>query len=198
MALNTSAGVAGITARWGDMVLEEEEALAFEPVEGWSICVVRSWRLSATGKGVQITEVQLNLFMFIFYHKTDMEYVLEEGPWSFEGKTLVCRQLAEGVLPADVVLDSVDLWVQVHDLPLGYSLSQYWNKLEILLARSLSWTIDSLALRGKLSTVSESLYRAQPLKRRMKLLKRDKTTCWVNFKYERLHTFCFFCGLLHY
>ncbi|XP_019171433.1 PREDICTED: uncharacterized protein LOC109166988 [Ipomoea nil] len=36
----------------------------------------------------------------------------------------------------------------------------------------------------------------KPIKQRMKLLKWDKTTCWVNFKYERLHTFCFFCGML--
>lgn len=141
----TSKEVAGLTARWADMVLEDEE-IEFDPV-GEGVGVVtkgETWVLAGRFfttklvkvefmrqdmasvwqpvKGVQISEVQPNLFMFVFFHKSDMQYVLEEGPWSFDNNTLICKQVCDGALPVDVVLDSVDMWVQIHDLPLGYTL----------------------------------------------------------------------------
>ena len=36
----------------------------------------------------------------------------------------------------------------------------------------------------------------KPLKRRMKLKKAGDDWLWIDFKYERLHIFCFICGLL--
>lgn len=36
----------------------------------------------------------------------------------------------------------------------------------------------------------------KPLKRRMKIKREGGTWSWINFKYERLSTFCFVCGIL--
>lgn len=36
------------------------------------------------------------------------------------------------------------------------------------------------------------------LKRRMKLKKNEESWCWVNFKYEGIHTLCFICGYIGY
>ena len=36
----------------------------------------------------------------------------------------------------------------------------------------------------------------QPLKRRMRIEKRDCDWIWVEFRYERLPNFCFICGCL--
>lgn len=36
----------------------------------------------------------------------------------------------------------------------------------------------------------------KPLKRRMKIKREEGAWRWVNFKYERLSTCCFVCGLL--
>ncbi|XP_019183734.1 PREDICTED: uncharacterized protein LOC109178651 [Ipomoea nil] len=148
-------------------------------------------------KGVQISELQPNLFLFVFYHKTDMQGVLEEGPWSFENNTLVCRQVCDGVLPDDVVLNFVDMWVQLHDLPLGYTsdviLEQIGNFIGTFVKCDDRFTG---APWRTFYQIRVSILVARPIKRRMKLVKRDKITCWVTFKYERLHNFCFFCGLM--
>ncbi|XP_019181987.1 PREDICTED: uncharacterized protein LOC109177140 [Ipomoea nil] len=72
-------------------------------------------------RGVQITEVQPGLFLFVFFHDTDVAYVLEGGPWAFENNTLVCREVQGGMNPCDVPLDTVDMWVQLHGLPIGYT-----------------------------------------------------------------------------
>lgn len=165
MATWTSdGGVARLTERWADMVLEDKD-MGFEPegedvgvvlaggVESWAVVgrfltmklvklefmhqvIALVWQPI---RGVQISELQPNLFLFVFYHESDMRYVLEKGPWSFENNTLVCRQVHDGILPGDVPLDSVDMWVQVHDLPLGYTsdvvLKQGVNFLGIFVRR---------------------------------------------------------------
>ncbi|XP_031108637.1 uncharacterized protein LOC116013119 [Ipomoea triloba] len=148
-------------------------------------------------KGVTVSEIQPNLFLFVFYHITDMQHVLTKGPWSFENNSLVCRQVHDGVLPIDVALDSLDMWVQLHDLPMGYTsdavLEQIGNFMETFVKcddrfAGVPWR--------SFYRVRVSIPVSKPLKRRMRLVKRDKSTCWVTFKYERLHNFCFCCGLL--
>ncbi|XP_019149859.1 PREDICTED: uncharacterized protein LOC109146661 [Ipomoea nil] len=148
-------------------------------------------------KGVHVSKIQQGLFLFIFYHETDIQHVLEGGPWSFENHTLVSRQIRDGVIPVTVPLGTVDMWVQVHEFPLGYTsnviLEQVGNFLGIFVK------IDDMFADAPWKTfygIRVSIPVAKPLKRRMKFLKRDKTTCWVNFRYERLHNFCFFCGML--
>ncbi|XP_019166949.1 PREDICTED: uncharacterized protein LOC109162719 [Ipomoea nil] len=49
-----------------------------------------------------------------------MRRVIDEGPWAFENATLLCQVLNDGEDPLQVSLNSVDLWVQVSDIPLGY------------------------------------------------------------------------------
>lgn len=36
----------------------------------------------------------------------------------------------------------------------------------------------------------------KPIKRRMKVKREGGAWSWINFKYERISTFCFVCGLL--
>ncbi|XP_031120573.1 uncharacterized protein LOC116023706 [Ipomoea triloba] len=223
MATSASTeGVAGITARWADMALEEEEE-AFQPVDAseavdggdgvatWPMVgrfltdklikleymrqvFASVWKLV---KGVQVTELQTNLFMFVFFHSSDLQYVLEEGPWSFENCTLICRPVVDGALPGEVKLDSVDIWVQLHDLPVGYTSTTIQEQIGNFLGNFVKcderfigapW-LDFYRIRVALPV-------DKPLKRRMKLMKRDKTWSWVSFRYERLHNFCYCCGMM--
>ncbi|XP_019166512.1 PREDICTED: uncharacterized protein LOC109162247 [Ipomoea nil] len=147
--------------------------------------------------GVQVSELQPNLFMFVFYHQTDMQRVIDEGPWSFDNHTLVCRPVMEGVLLVDVVLDSVDMWVQVHGLPMGYTSVVIQEQVGNFLGRFVKADerFDDRPWKA-FYRIRVSILVAKLLCRCMKFAKRDNTWCWVSFKYERLHTFYFFCGLL--
>ncbi|XP_019160040.1 PREDICTED: uncharacterized protein LOC109156644 [Ipomoea nil] len=223
MATPTAGGeVAGITARWADLVLEEEE-VTFVPeqlsagdhqpdeVETWVLIgrfltektvkvefmrqvLASVWQ---PVRGVQVTEVQPKLFMFVFYHYTDIQYVLEGGPWAFQNHTLVCKQLPPGTTPTEIPLDTVELWVQCYDLPFGYTsdkiLEQIGNFLGVFVK------LDDRFLDAPWLTyyrIRVAIPVDKPVKRRMRMLKRDKTYCWINFRYERLHTFCFYCGMM--
>ncbi|XP_019185254.1 PREDICTED: uncharacterized protein LOC109180221 [Ipomoea nil] len=148
-------------------------------------------------RGVQVTEIQRGLFLFVFFHKTDVEYVLNGGPWAFENNALVCREVLDGVNPVDVELDMIDMWVQLHDMPKGYTshaiLEQAGNFLGSFVKHDDRFE-GAPWLTFHRIRVSISVDR--PLRRRMRLMKRDGTTAWVNFRYERLHKFCYFCGCM--
>lgn len=72
------------------------------------------------GTGVYIKELDLNLCLFQFYHDLDVKRVMEGCPWSFNRRALVMERLQEGQNPRCVELDSIDLWVQVHDLNVDF------------------------------------------------------------------------------
>ncbi|XP_019178530.1 PREDICTED: uncharacterized protein LOC109173671 [Ipomoea nil] len=216
----TEAEIAGLSSRWADIELEDEDAGVEAPADdSGAMAAAESWvvvgrfltqrlikveymrQVMASAwkpvSGVHITELQPNLFQFVFHHITDVRRVMDEGPWSFENCTLLCREVKDGQLPKDMVLDTVDLWVQVYNLPVGYNMVPVLEQTGNFLGKFLK--IDERQMKGP----PKAFYRIRvcmsvdkPLKRRMKLIRRDKSWGWVNFKYERLHTFCFFCGLL--
>ncbi|CAH9104021.1 unnamed protein product [Cuscuta europaea] len=75
------------------------------------------WR---PGKGLSIKEVGEKRYLFTFYHRLDMNRVLDGGPWQFEKKLLLLNEVKPDDIPHKIVLNEADFWVQVHNVP--YSL----------------------------------------------------------------------------
>lgn len=128
---------------------------------------------------VQISDVFPNLFLFSFYHETDMRRELEEGPWSFDNATLFCKQIRDGERPTQMTLDSIDMWMQIYNPPsppLGYYTDVILEKF--------GWYVGIVVKLNERNFVGlwRSFYRvrvtidvSKPLKHRMKLIKRDST-----------------------
>ncbi|KAK1392891.1 DUF4283 domain-containing protein [Heracleum sosnowskyi] len=72
------------------------------------------------GMGVYIKELETNLFLFQFYHEVDVSRVMAGCPWSFNRRALIMRRLKEGENPRNVELNTMELWVQVYDLKVGF------------------------------------------------------------------------------
>ncbi|XP_019186519.1 PREDICTED: uncharacterized protein LOC109181223 [Ipomoea nil] len=147
--------------------------------------------------GIEITDVTPNLYLFTFFDEADMRRVLEEGPWAFENATFLCQVLNDGEDPTQVVLNTVDFWLQVYDIPLGYQTVKVLERIGDFAGVFLRYD------ERNFERPWTSFYRVRithdvsvPLKRRMKMIMRDGTWVWINFKYERLHMFCFFCGVM--
>ncbi|VFQ91828.1 unnamed protein product [Cuscuta campestris] len=103
--------------------------------------------------------------------------------------------VGDNIRPAD--LNFLDIWVQVYGLPFGYTSKGVLEAVGNFLGRFIM--VDDRNLTKPYQSfmrVRVSIDVRRPLKRRMKLTKRDGSTTWVTFKYERLGTFCYFCGIL--
>lgn len=66
------------------------------------------WR---PGRGVYIKELDVNLFMFQFYHEIDINRVIEGSPWTFNRNVLIISRMEERINPRCIPLNSIDLWV---------------------------------------------------------------------------------------
>lgn len=146
-------------------------------------------------EGMEIHDIGEMQYSFEFYHPLDVQKVVEGGPWSFEQGMLVFKQLVGNEDPKEIILNEVDIWVQIYDLPKGFLPETILQSIANFIGVFVK--SDPANING----VWKSYYRirvrmdvSKPLKRRMKIKREDGDWSWINFKYEKLSTFCFVCG----
>lgn len=152
------------------------------------------WR---PGRGVHIREIDVNLYLFQFYHVVDIKRVIDGSPWSFNRKVLVIARMKDGDVPRSVRLNSLDVWVQIHDLRAGFMTEKIVKEV----GNYIGCFVESCPRNFKEGwkeylRVRVTMDLPKPLKRRMKVRKAGDGWEWIMFKYENLPTFCFICGLL--
>lgn len=148
-------------------------------------------------EGMEIHDIGGQRYSFVFYHSLDMQKVLEGGPWTFEQNLLVTHQLQEGDDPHTVLLNYMDIWVQLYDIPNGCFSEKIIQGIGNYVGKLIK--TDPLNLNGMwkaYARVRVTMDVTKPLKRKMKLKREGGDWNWVNFKYERLSTFCFVCGIM--
>jgi hypothetical protein len=80
-------------------------------------------------KGVTIKEATTGKFLFHFAHPLDMEAVLNGGPWTFDNNMLILERVQLGMQIEQIPLTYVNMWVQVHDLPMGFMKEKVGTEL---------------------------------------------------------------------
>uniref|UniRef100_A0A803Q8H0 CCHC-type domain-containing protein n=1 Tax=Cannabis sativa TaxID=3483 RepID=A0A803Q8H0_CANSA len=113
------------------------------------------------------------------------------------GKGIV-SSLIPGTNPKNVVLNTLDMWVQIHDLQSGFRT----EKAVLEAGRFIGEYLESDP--NNFTGVWREYFRVRvrinvtlPLKRRMKFRRRgNESYFYANFKYEKVPTFCFICGVL--
>lgn len=152
------------------------------------------WR---PGKGMTVSEVADKLYLFQFFHEIDMKRILEDGPWAYEQSLLVLKKLELHQSPFEIQLTKEEFWVQIHNLPVGYSSEKVMKAIGNYVGEFVK--VDKNSFDGTwkaFQRVRVSIDITKPLMRKMKIKKAGGNWSWIEFKYERLPTFCFTCGLL--
>lgn len=75
--------------------------------------------------GINIKELDQGTFLFQFYRNEDLQWVMKGGPWTFDNVMLALEKVAPGENPAEVKLWFLNIWIQIHNLPMGFS---GWNR----------------------------------------------------------------------
>ncbi|KAK9994434.1 hypothetical protein SO802_024137 [Lithocarpus litseifolius] len=153
-----------------------------------------AWKL---GSDMRIVDVGRNIFQFKFNSKYQMEWVERNGPWNFDNNLLLLCRWRKGLSVTNISFTHSPFWVQIWGLPfenmseeVGRDLG---NRLGIYIETDKrSW----LSEQAKFMRVRVDLPIDRPLRRGGNIVDPDGVKFWVSFKYERLPTFCFFCGIL--
>jgi len=151
------------------------------------------WRLV---KGVAVKEAQPGLFLFQLFHKLDMEEVLKGGLWTYDSHSLVLEKLQIGVLLKDIQLNYMNLRVRVYDLPTGMMKEKVRMGLGNYIGEFLEYDgNNNSSLWREYMRLKVRFDIRQPLKIG-KIKANGGERCVVNFKYEKIGTFCFVCGVI--
>lgn len=147
--------------------------------------------------GVHVKSIANQRYLSQFFHEADVRMVVNGGLWTFDNNLLTLARFHQGLIPTNVSLVHIDIWARIYDLPAGFTsektgkvLGNYIGKFVQFDPKSISssW-MDYMRLRVRLDV-------RIPLKKGKKIILPDGSSSKVNFKYERLFSFCFLCGLL--
>lgn len=121
-------------------------------------------------EGMEIHDIGGFRYSFVFYHIMDLNKVIEGGPWSFEQNMLVYSRLNEGEAAQSIVLNGVDIWVQVYDVPTGFLSENILKNIGMSIGNYIK--ADPASLEGtwkQYVRIRVTMDIGKPLKRRMKL-----------------------------
>jgi 14-3-3 protein epsilon len=148
-------------------------------------------------KGVTIKVVRQGLFLFHFGHVLDMEAVLKGGSWNFDNNMLIVERVQLGMQIESITLNHVNLWVQIHDLPMGLMTEKVGTRLANYIRGCVEYDKNNdTSFWRKYMRIRVRIDVRQPLKKNTKVKNKEGEWCLVNFKYERLGVFCFVCGIM--
>nr|POF18755.1 uncharacterized protein CFP56_59889 [Quercus suber] len=150
------------------------------------------WKM---GNDLKIVDIGEGLFQFKFSIESQIKWVLDNGPWSFENQLLVLRRWEKGMTPHSVTFTTVPMWVQVWGLPFDLINEEAGRDIGRGLGRVVA--VDSRALtadQAKFLRIRIEIPLDKPLRRGGPVISPEGDKTMVAFKYERLVGLCFRCG----
>ena len=153
-----------------------------------------AWKM---GSDLRIVEVGNNVLQFKFSSRFQMEWVERSGPWNFENNLLLLCRWRKGLSSANISFTYSPFWVQVWGLPFENMTEEVgWvigSKIgHVLEVDRRSWLDE----QAKFIRIKVEIPIDKPLRRGGYIANEEGGRNWVTFKYERLPTFCFNCGIL--
>lgn len=146
--------------------------------------------------GISIKDIAPGVFLFQFFRKEDLQWVLKGGPWSFDNAMLALETVASGEDPAKVNTWFLIIWIQLHNLPMGYMMETVGKQLGNFFGEFLEYDEKNNSIWRECMRVRIKLDVCKPIKRKKKITKKDGSEFIVMCKYERLGEFCFSCGMV--
>lgn len=150
-----------------------------------------------TGIGpFRVRELGSNLFQFIFASQHDKLRILNSKTWTFEGQFLLLKPFTDEPDLLTQAFNRVHVWIQVWNLPLQWTTQETGFRFKHLFGNVIDVLIpEGGSKQGRHIKILAELDLDKPLLRGTKL-SFEEHTVWVSFKYEKMATFCFYCGLV--
>lgn len=122
-----------------------------------------------------------------FFHKLDLNRVMEGGPWSFDNHPLIMHQLRLGDILLQVPLNSLSFWVQIYNIPHGLFTERVGRSLGNFIGTFQAYDESNWGAAWKpYMRIKVAVNVEQPLRRWKKIKMGSGNPTQVDFKYELL------------
>nr|XP_023928912.1 uncharacterized protein LOC112040249 [Quercus suber] len=140
------------------------------------------WKM---GKDMTITEVGDGLFQFKFAMESQLKWVLNNGPWSFENHILLFRRWEKGMTALSVSFE-IPIWVQVWGLPFDLINEEAGRDIGRGIGRVIEVDCKAIAAdQAKFLRIRVDMQLDKLIRRGAPVLSPEGDTVWVAFQYER-------------
>ncbi|CAA0815833.1 Unknown protein, partial [Striga hermonthica] len=151
------------------------------------------WRLKSS---LEVRELGANFFQFIFANVADLQKVEGGTNWIFENQFLILRRWEPGMNSSAKCFSELNLWVQVHNVPLNWMTAEVGLKIGQIFKDVSNVVVTNLAYQGgRLIKLLVTVDLNEPLPR-CTSIRLGSQIVTVTFKYERLVNLCFYCGMI--
>nr|POE69162.1 uncharacterized protein CFP56_74507 [Quercus suber] len=148
-------------------------------------------------RGLQISEIEDDMFLVEFGDGRDKKRVMEMSPWSFEKQLILLQEFEGELVPKEIVLKWSPFWVQIYNLPLKSMTRETGLEIGAKLGLVLDIDVPEKGVQwGKFLRVRVRFDVTKKLVRGKRISIEGGESRWVFFKYERLPNFCYRCGKL--
>ncbi|KAL8520178.1 hypothetical protein ACS0TY_010918 [Phlomoides rotata] len=153
-------------------------------------------RAMAPTRGFEAREIGNNLFSFQFNSEDDMRAVLAREPWHFDKSVVMLQELNRGSQPSTITLTHAAFWVRIYDLPMAARTPGSINLIAGKIGGMVEIDQSSIKGFGRSVRVKIKIDLTKPLLKGIHLEIQRGRKLWIDFKYERLPSFCYICGSL--
>ncbi|KAK6157964.1 hypothetical protein DH2020_005278 [Rehmannia glutinosa] len=143
-----------------------------------------------------VREIGMNLFQFVFYSQEDKLKVLKGKTWTFDNQYLILREWSDDALDKIGTMNSVEMWIQIWNVPYHWLSVETGRKIgSKFLSISDIFIPDTGNIKGRHIKILAEVNLEKPLLRGT-TIKFGNEAYWIDFRYENLQSFCFYCGLV--
>ncbi|XP_075643286.1 uncharacterized protein LOC142614620 isoform X1 [Castanea sativa] len=154
-----------------------------------------AWKME--GNDLKITDVGDGLFRFKFSTESQLKWVINNGPWSFDNHILLLRRWEKGMTASSVNFQTVPMWVQVWGLPFDLIYKEAGIDIGQRIGRVIEVDCEAIAFgEARFLRVRVDVPLDKPIRGGAPVHSPEGDKVGVVFKYERLSGLCFHCGLL--
>ncbi|WOH08563.1 hypothetical protein DCAR_0728006 [Daucus carota subsp. sativus] len=195
-----------IESQMANMDIEDEENESFvfgeeveEDVNRYELCLVGRFltektinlramksRMADVRKptmGISIKELEQGIYLFQFFHKEDMQWVVKGGPWSFDNAMMVLETVPATKDPVKVPLWYVNIWIQLYDLLMNFMTEAVGKQLGNFFGEFFEYDVkNNTSIWREYMRLRIRLDVRKPLKRKKKIVKKDGSEITVSCK----------------
>ncbi|XP_023924239.2 uncharacterized protein At4g02000-like [Quercus suber] len=138
-----------------------------------------------------------NTALLVFRNEEDLDRVPWPSPWTFNKYLLVLHKLGLRESVSSLPFDRAPFWVQIHGLPMRQQTKTTGEHLGGSLGEVVMVDVRGQGFSmGKFLQVRVDINIFEPLCRGRMVRMGGPMPVWVDFRYERLSIFCYWCGKL--